>query len=179
MEERLHSHYESLQRVIGFVRLADYKAGPIAVLQIALAGALGTRLDRLLPIGQQADWGIEQIAITVMLAGYAVFMLGAIAVASWVYVPRNPRTESKSLLYFEDIAAMSCERFTERAARLAPEEIERQLLDQIYRVSGVVSVKMRLVRWALILSAPAILLWIVLLVCGSIQPEAPTMVPLP
>lgn len=179
MEERLQSHYESLQRVIGFVRIADYKAGPIAALQIALAGALGTRLDRILPVGQQAHWGIEQIAIIVMLAAYAVFMVGAIAVAAWVYVPRNPRTGTECLIYFEDIAAMPHERFAERATQLAPEEIERQLLDQIYRVSGVVSVKMSRVRCAFILSALATILWLALLVLSSVQPAASSIVPPP
>ena len=41
--------------------------------------------------------------------------------------------------------------------------IERQLLHQIYVVAGVVSIKMRRVRWAIIMSLPAILSWFTLL----------------
>ena len=179
MEERLHSHYESLQRVIGFVRLADAKAAPIIALQVALVGTLAARFDRLQPIVLQSQWGWEQIVLIAAIALYLACLVAVIIFAALVYIPRNPTTGDESLIYFEDIAAMPRERFAERAAQAAPEEIERQLIDQIYRVSEVVSVKMRRVRCAFVLSAPASVLWVVLLVWGSIQPEAPTMAPLP
>ena len=46
-EDRLRSHYESLSRAIGFTRAADAKAGPILALQVALAGTLAARMDKL------------------------------------------------------------------------------------------------------------------------------------
>ena len=45
--------------------------------------------------------------------------------------------------------------------------IERQLIDQIYRVSSVASVKMRRVRWAIMLSLPSLVAWSVLLVWSN------------
>lgn len=175
MEERLRSHYESLQRAIRFVRLADAKAAPVIALQVALVGTLAARFDRLQPIVLQSQWDAERISLIVVIGLYLVCLIAVIWSAASVYIPRNPTTGSESLIYFEDIAAMPRERFVQRAGRLTPNEIERQLLDQIYRVSEVVSVKMRRSRCALVLSAPASVLWLVLLVWGSIQPAASTI----
>ena len=61
MDERLQSHYESLQRVIRFTRQADVKAAPAIALQIALVGALATRLDKLLPAVIQGPWCLERV----------------------------------------------------------------------------------------------------------------------
>lgn len=176
MEERLRSHYESLQRVIRFVRLADAKAAPVIALQVALAGTLAARFDRLQPIVMQSQWDFERIALIVVIGLYLVCLVSVIWFAALVYIPRNPTTGNWSLMYFEDVAAMSSERFSERSMRLTPEEIEKQLLDQIHRISEVVSAKMSRVRLALILSAPAGLLWLGLLTWGSIRPMATTMV---
>ena len=179
MEERLQSHYESLQRVIRFVRLADAKAAPVIALQVALVGTLAARFDRLQPIVLQSHLDAEQIVLIAVMLLYFVCLLSVIVLAGLVYVPRNPTTGGESLVYFEDIRAMGYERFEEQAMQMTTDKIERQLLDQIYRVSGVVSVKMCRVRWALILSAPAGMLWFVLMVWGSIQPTAPVAVALP
>ena len=177
MEERLHSHYESLQRMVRFIRLADAKAAPVIALQVALVGTLAARFDRLQPIVLQSRWDAEQIALITVIGVYLICLIAVIWCAASVYIPRNPTTGDESLLYFQDIAAMPRERFVRRAGRMTPNEVEQQLLDQIYRVSEVVSVKMRRVRWAFILSAPATLLWLVLLVWGSIQPAPIAVVP--
>ena len=167
MEERLKSHYESLQRTIRFVRTADTKAAPVIALQIALAGALATRSERLLPILTQCQWDLERIVLVFVAVVYAACAFTSVAVAAWVYFPVTPHAGG-SLIYFEDTAAMACVRFKERSMRMTPEEIEQQLLDQIYRVSTIASSKMRRVRWAFALSAPASILGIVLLGWGSI-----------
>lgn len=170
MEERLHSHYESLQRIIRFVRLADGKAAPLIALQVALVGTLAARFDRLQPIVLQSQWDAERLALIAVIALYLAILIWIITLAVLVYVPRNPTTGKESLIYFEDIATTPREQFIRRAGRLTPNEIERQLLDQVHRVSEVVSVKMRRVRWAFILSVPSVILWVVLLGWGSIQP---------
>ena len=167
MDERLKSHYESLQRAIRFVRTADTKAAPVIALQIALAGALATRSERLLPIITQCPWDLERAGLVVATAVYATCALASVAMAAWAYFPMTPRAGG-SLIYFEDVAAMPYERFKERSMRMTPDEIERQLLDQIHRVSRIASSKMRRVRCAFALSAPASILGIVLLGWGSI-----------
>ena len=68
-----------------------------------------------------------------------------------------------SLIFFEDIAAMGWEEFQSGSRNMSYDLIERQLLHQIYVVSQVVSFKMRRVRWAIILSLPAVLVWAALL----------------
>ena len=57
--------------------------------------------------------------------------------------------------------------FRDQAKRLEPEAIEDQLLDQIHEVSRIASMKMRRVRWAYLVSGPAIVVWVVVLAWGS------------
>lgn len=169
MEERLKSHYESLQRAIRFTRTADTKAAPVIALQIALLGVLATRFERLLPIITQGQWDAERVVLIVVAAFYGIATSWSIAIAALVYVPVN-RKAGGSLIYFEDIAAMGYRQFKERAMGMTPEEIEGQLLDQIYRVSRIASDKMRRVRRAFALAGLSGILGIALLGWGSMQP---------
>ena len=118
MEERLKSHYESLSRVVSFTRTADTKAAPVLALQVALTGALATRIDKLIPIVGSSHLDAEGIALIVVLSAYVLL-------------------------------------------------IERQLIDQIYQVSRVASLKMRRARWAIWLSLPTVVLGFTLLAWSS------------
>ena len=166
MEERLRSHYESLSRAIGFTRAADSKAAPALALQVALAGTVAARFERLAPIIGKEPWGVESAVLAGVLALYALSVIGVVAFATSVYLPRNPRTGG-SLIYFEDIAAMSLESLREQATSMGTETIERQLLDQIHTVSRIASTKMRRVRWAYYLSLLSVVFWVILLGWGS------------
>ena len=168
MEERLRSHYESLSRAIRFVSTADAKAAPVLGLQIALVGTLAARFDKLWAIVGRSPWGIESALLVALLVLYCSFVIAAVVFAARVYMPTNPRT-GKSLIYFEDISAMEYEVFEAQAKKMSPEVIECQLLDQIHRVSQIVGTKMYRVRWAFILTGPSSILWLVLLVWGSVQ----------
>ena len=170
METRLQSHYESLSRVIGFTRMADTKAGAVLALQFVLAGILATRLlDQLAPA--IADDPVGVVGITVTLAGLAYILsaLAAVVLAVWVYAPATPKT-GQSLIYFEDVAGMDCQQFIAAARAMDVVEIERQLLDQIYRVSCIVHKKMRLVRWAFLSSVLSIPTGIALLAVSGPSP---------
>ena len=85
-----------------------------------------------------------------------------IVLAAMVYMPMIAKT-GQSLIFFEDIADMEWEGFQSAARDMSHDLIERQLIDQIYRVSLVASVKMRRVRCAIILSLPATFSWVALL----------------
>ena len=87
-------------------------------------------------------------------------------ITAWVYMPRSPKT-GKSLIFFEDIANMDFESFGKKAKAVSSDDIEHQLLDQIHRVSKIASTKMCMVRWALWLSVPSLILWIVLLTLSN------------
>ena len=167
MEERLRSHYESLTRVIRFVRAADAKAAPVLGLQVALVGTLAARSDRLQAILVKEPSDIESIALIAVILLYSLLLVTVVAFAALVYVPINPRT-GESFIYFEDIASMDYELFESRAKGMSEDVIESQLLDQIHRVSKIASVKMRRVRWAFLLSAPASVLWLMLLAWGTV-----------
>ena len=168
MEERLRSHYESLARANRFVRAADAKAAPVLGLQIALLGTLAARFDKLWTIVDRSPCDTESTVLAALIVLYGVFLIAVVTLAARVYMPTNPRT-SKSLIYFEDISHMDYEEFEAQAKEMTPDLIERQLLDQIHRVSQIVSTKMYRVRWAFILTGPSSTLWLVLFVWGSIQ----------
>ena len=162
MEERLRSHYESLSRVIRFTRTADAKAAPVLALQVALLGALATRLTELYSIIAGGPWDVERAAAIALTTIYGFLLAIVIGLAAWVYMPMSAKT-GDSLIFFEDIAAMEWADFQSAARNMSHDLIERQLLHQIYVVSGVASVKMRRVRWAIMMSLPAILAWLALL----------------
>ena len=112
LEGRLKSHYESLSRAIAFTRAADNKAAPVLALQVALAGTLAARMEGLWLILSEPPFGVEMIAVAVLLGLYVTLLIASMAFAANVYIPRNPGT-SRSLIYFEDIAAMPLEEFEE------------------------------------------------------------------
>ena len=142
------------------------KAAPILALQIALVGTLAARFDKLLSILTGGAFDLEMAILLTVIILYTVVLIAVVSLASLVYMPRNPKT-GRSLIYFEDIATMRFDSFEKQAKQMSPEKIELQLLDQIHRVSQIVSAKMRYVRWAFILSLPSIILWAGLLAWGS------------
>lgn len=167
MEQRLQSHYESLSRAIRFTRMADTKAGAALALQFVLLGALAAQSEELLAVitkGCGSFWGVAFIVAATL---YGLATLAAIGLAVWVYVPATPKT-GKSLIYFADIAAMDGHAFITAAQAVDDAEIERQLLDQIYRVSCIANDKMRRVRLAFVASGFSIILGTILLAWGSI-----------
>ena len=136
-------------------------------LQVALTGALATRIDKLIPIVCSGHSDAERIALIIVFATYVLSVVGAIGMAATVYMPRNPKT-GESFIFFEDIAAMDYPSFQAAAKEMTDDLIERQLLDQIYRVSKIASIKMRRVRWALWLSLPTAVFGFTLLAWSSL-----------
>ena len=136
-------------------------------LQVALVGTLAARFERIASALSRESWGAETIVLVILMVLYATLLIGVVIVAASVYLPRNPR-DGGSLIYFADIAAMPLELFQERSRQMDPETIERQLLDQVHAVSRIANTKMRWVKWAYYLSAPSVVLWIILLAWGSI-----------
>ena len=170
METRLQSHYESLSRVIRFTRMADTKAGAVLALQFVLAGVLATRLlDQLAPAIADNPVGVVGITVTVAGLAYILSALAAVGSAVLVYAPATPKT-GQSLIYFEDVAGMDVQQFTAAAMAMDTAEIERQLLEQIYRVSRIARAKMRLVRYAFWLSMVSVLTGITLLAVSGPSP---------
>ena len=167
LEERLKTHHETLSRAILFTRVADRKAAPILVIQIALVGALAARSESLLSFIANDPNDPFAVILMITLFAYLVLFGAAVVVAARVYMPMTP-SAGTSLIYFEDIQSIPEESFVEQARHLDPEEIESQLLQQIYAVSQIASIKMQRVRWAFFLSVPASVLWVALIVWGSI-----------
>ena len=153
--------------MISFTRTADRKAAPVLALQVALLGALATRFDRLQSIIVGSSCDAERVALVIVLVSFVVSLLIAGGLAAAVYMPRSPRT-GKSNIFFEDIATMEYPEFESAARNMSSDVIERQLIDQIYRVSRVASIKMKRVRWAIWSSAPAVALGLILLAWSNI-----------
>ena len=136
-------------------------------LQLALLGALAARFDRLQAIIVGTSCEAERVALIIVLGTFGASLLFASGLAAAVYMPRHPRT-GKSNIFFEDIATMEYPEFESVARNMSSDAIERQLIDQIYRVSLVASIKMKRVRWAIWSSAPAVVLGLILLAWSSI-----------
>lgn len=169
VEERLKSHYESLERAIRFVRTSDAKAAPVIGLQIALVGTLAARSDKLWAVVGSLSWHTTDAIFVGLMLLYGILVVAVVTIAIRVYMPMHPST-GKSLIYFEDISSMEFEEFESQSREMTLDQIERQLLDQVYRVSKIASTKMRRVWWAFLFTAPSSVLWLVLLVWGTIQP---------
>ena len=167
MEARLKSHYESLSRAIDFTRTADTKAAPVLLVQVALLGTLAARFDNLVAMLQRGGWSADSLLLVLVLLLYTLSVSASILAAANVYLPRSPRSDS-SLIYFEDISAMTFDTFRAKSSRVDVETIELQLLDQIHRVSTIASAKMNRVRWAYYLGVPSLILWIGLLAWSSL-----------
>ena len=168
MEERLRSHYESLDRVIRFVRSTDTKAAPLLAAQLALVGTLAAFSENLWAILGSPPWDAERIILVPLITAYGLIQLRVVLLAARVYMPMNRKT-SMSLIYFEDISSMAYEEFEARAMAMSPRTVEQQLLDQIHRISKIASIKMRRVRHAFQLSGISGLLWLTLLIWGIIR----------
>ena len=168
MERRLQSHYESLSRIIRFTRMADTKAGAALALQFLLLGTLATQFESLLDVVFGSIWHAERFVLTSAIALYGLLLLWAVGLGVRVYMPTTPKT-GKSLIYFEDIAALDCDTFSKKATQPNEYEIERQLLAQIHQVSQIASLKMRLVRWIFWLSIPSTVLGVGLLAWPNIR----------
>ena len=167
LEERLKTHHESLSRAILFTGIADRKAAPILAIQIALIGTLAARSESLVSCIVSDPTDPFAVTLMVTLSAYLVLFVTTVFVAARVYIPMTPSTGS-SLIYFEDISSISVESFIEQAGQLDSAKIERQLLQQIHTVSQIASIKMQRVRRAFFLSGPATVLWVVLIVWGSL-----------
>ena len=163
----LSAHYESLARAIRFGRTSDAKAAPVLALHVALVGTLAARSDKLLAIIGPQPWSTEGYILIALIVLYAPLLLWIFALAGRVYVPINPKT-GKSLIYFEDIASLDRKLFKCRAKGMSEEAIETDLVDQIHRISQIASDKMRYVRLAIHLSAPAVMLWLALFVWSAV-----------
>lgn len=161
MEERLRSQNEPLSWVIRFTRTADAEAAVLA-LQVAFLGALATRAEELHSLIVSGIWDAERIVAIGLVIAYGLLLTAVVGLAAWVYLRMNAKTGGP-LIFFGDISAMEWGAFQSAARNMSHDLIERQLLHQIYVVAGVASVKMRRVRWAIIMSLPAILAWFALL----------------
>ena len=167
MEIRLQSHYESLSRVIRFTRMADTKAGAVLALQFVLLGVLAAQFDPALvdkacTVVTQFSGEFGNIVLTGVMAMHFLATLVAVVTAVGVYVPATPKT-GRSLIYFRDIAEMDCQQFISAARGMDTAGIERQLLEQIYRVSGIARHKMQLLLCAFVASILSIITEIILL----------------
>ena len=65
---------------------------------------------------------------------YGLLRTTVIGLAALVYLPMNRKT-GRSLIFFEDIAVMGWEEYQSASRNMSHDLMERQIIDQIYRVS--------------------------------------------
>jgi len=160
--ERYKFHTATLERIIGFTRVADIKAAPILALQAALPGLLLAHTRQLLVLATDLRSRLTPHLVWGLLAIWSLSALLAWIYAARVYIPMTPPAGG-SLIYFEDIRRMDAADFRARGSRLTAEEVEQALLDQIWRVSRIASVKLAYIRISFVVGAIALVSWAVLL----------------
>ncbi len=111
---------------------------------------------------------MQQVLVSAALALYVGSTVAAVVLAICVYTPRNPRTSKGILVYFEDIANMPRDQFIQRSTAMTLVDIEHQVLDQVHRVSEVVSEKMKQARRSLRFALGGSAVWLALLLYGSL-----------
>lgn len=160
--ERNKVHTATLERVIGFTRVADAKAAPLIALQTTLAGLLLGQTKQIVALCADTSHAFSPYVVAGLVGIYVFSAVTSWIYAARVYVPLIPPAGG-SLIYFEDIRAMARTDFKARSAGLGPTALEEALLDQIFRVSEIASRKFGWVRTSFQMGALAVLTWAVLL----------------
>lgn len=139
----------NLARAANWTTVVDQKAGFILTLTLVVLGYLTSQLGDFFS-AMFSKWTVSPSApalfvflIIVLLAGL-VGMVGAIINLVSVIRPRlTPASAKKSLLFFETIAPMPCDEFTQQLTALDYKSYVDALCDQTHNVSKVVSEKFR------------------------------------
>lgn len=163
VDDRIKFHIATLDRVIGFTRVADAKAAPLLALQASLVAILlGTMPQvRELLTGGRHEW--QTYAAWPFAALYGLMASASWLLAARVYIPRTPR-DPGSLLYFEEIRRVPVIEMKSQLLGLDDVAWEDQLLRQIAAISTIASEKFSWVRWSFITGTASLVGWIVLMV---------------
>ena len=169
-EDRIEHHTRTLDRAIQLTFIADAKAAPVLALQATLAAVTVSQLSPILDLLSPGQHGaLAAAGAWLLFAAYAGTALVALVLASLVFLPRTGRAqpvpaERRSLVYFEDIRSLGEPEFRRRSKLLREEELEDDLLTQVYAVSGIAAAKFSHVMSAYLTSAAGLSLWLTLMV---------------
>ena len=173
-EDRIEHHTRTLDRAIQLTFIADAKAAPILALQATLAAVSVSQLSPILDLlSPSHHTGGAIVGAWLLFAAYAATALVALTLASLVFLPRANRSpqrsdEDRSLVFFEDIRSLPEEEFRRRSKLLREEQLEDDLLTQVYAVSSIASAKFSHVMSAYLASAAGLCLWLALMVWARV-----------
>jgi Family of unknown function (DUF5706) len=139
----------NLARAANWAGVADQKAGFILTLTLVVLGYLTTQLADFFS-AMFSKWNVSAsapalfVSLIVVLAVALVGMVGAIVNLVSVIRPRLASASAKkSLLFFQTIAPMPCDEFTEQLSALDQKGYVKALCDQTHNMSKVVDEKFR------------------------------------
>lgn len=168
---RIEHHTRTLDRNVRLTQMADAKAAPVLALQASLAAVAATQVNEIMTLF--GDGRVLSAFSFLLLVVYVIGGAGGWMQAALVYLPRAPKPglrarHGTSIVYFDDIQAMSFDEFAERSRHMRATELEIDLLRQVHVVAGIAAEKMRRVQLAFMASGIALSGWIALILLARI-----------
>src|SRR5713226_1459243 len=154
MEEKIHFAWKNFEDQQAIIRAADLKAGYLVTFLLFFGAST-------IPLGKEVfpalKWltRLEDAESVVYLFTYAGFALGfvwSLYLISHVLTPRvarhhqKPRTGSELLYYEHVIRHEDSGKYFEAVSQAGPEQILRNVTDQVYELSHICKAKMDALR---------------------------------
>ena len=158
-------HASALQHVV----LADRKAGILFTLLSAALLFLFTRVPQVLwPLG----WAAGVWVVTVLL------LLAASVLAFLVVLPRGPGQSAADLLFWGSVARYHTPKdYLAAICAAEPARLARDKAVHCHALSRICARKFRLLRWALLLAGPGLVLFLAALALALGLPPGPSVAP--
>lgn len=108
-----------------YIRFADLKAGATLTLTIAMSGALGSAIPKIVGAANTSSATKTVFVVLFVLAAIAAVL--TILYSAFVLIPRVPPTPTRSLNSFPDIAQLKPEDYAAQIAALTESDIAKNL----------------------------------------------------
>lgn len=153
---------QSLSRVLGFFSRVESKSNYIFAIDSGMLGLVALNFS----YEDICVWySIVPATITVTLIAFSIY---------YVYRCMFPQLKGSrpSIVYFKDIADRDAEEFVEAFLATETETYTRDLIDQTWRNSQILSEKFRTVKISFILTALAIMPWFLFLAVSAARHDS-------
>lgn len=175
LKHRIEASYKNLERVIGFVSVADNKAKFILSIELIILGFLMSQAKIIFRISVLLWKSGEYLTICGSIGFLLVFafyiFFASISIVNLINVilpKRKVKTRKKSLFYFQTIAEMEPDEFKNKIKNISEEEIIEELSDQTFNNAVIVAKKFDEIQASIKWLLGSLVLWLLLLIITAI-----------
>ncbi len=174
LKYKIEANYKNLERVIGFVSVADNKAKFILSIELVILGFLMTQAKivfRIIALCWKWNGFLKVCGggVLIVFALYIFFAIISIVNLIKVIIPkRKVETGKKSLFYFQTITKMNPNEFKNKVKNISEEEIIEELSDQTYNNAVIVGKKFDEIQTSIKWLFCSLVLWLLLLIIIAI-----------